>query len=238
MNDVATCDVDSIVRAMIEAWRNEAARGMNEAVMRGRRVRLEILNRQCVSYEKTVRFAHSLLPMSRLPESYPVSPQLIAGEYPGAARYTTAAPTNEKLASLLDAGVTAFIDLTEAGELPSYADALDTLARERNVQVTHERHPIRDMSTNTPDAMRDTLDSIDAHHAAGRTVYVHCWGGIGRTGTTVACWLVRHGMSPDNALAAVDEGFSTMPKRALMPGHTSPERPEQILVVKAWKAGD
>ena len=32
-------------------------------------------------------------------------------------------------------------------------------------------------------------------------VYVHCWGGIGRTGTVVGCWLVRHGMTGDEALA-------------------------------------
>ena len=27
----------------------------------------------------------------------------------------------------------------------------------------------------------------------GRKVYVHCWGGVGRTGTVVGCYLVRQG---------------------------------------------
>ena len=30
---------------------------------------------------------------------------------------------------------------------------------------------------------------------------MHCWGGVGRTGTTVGCWLVRHGRSGTEALA-------------------------------------
>ncbi|MCE2528757.1 MAG: hypothetical protein J4G11_02660 [Acidimicrobiia bacterium] len=37
-----------------------------------------------------------------------------------------------------------------------------------------------------------TLDLIDHHLRDGCTVYVHCWGDSGRTGTVVGCWLRRH----------------------------------------------
>ena len=32
--------------------------------------------------------------------------------------------------------------------------------------------------------MQEILDAVDRALAAGRNVYLHCWGGIGRTGTT------------------------------------------------------
>ena len=42
--------------------------------------------------------------------------------------------------------------------------------------------------------------AVDDALGEGRTVYVHCWGGIGRTGTVVGCWLVRHGLTGRGAL--------------------------------------
>ena len=37
----------------------------------------------------------------------------------------------------------------------------------------------------------------------GNAVYVHCWGGIGRTGTVVGCWLVETGGAGDDVLEAI-----------------------------------
>ncbi len=85
--------------------------------------------------------------------------------------------------------------------------------------------------------MRAILDAIDQHHEAGRVVYVHCWGGIGRTGMTVGCWLVRHGLAPAEALARVNDGFRSIPKLARMPGRTSPDTSAQTQVVLRWRAG-
>ncbi len=50
------------------------------------------------------------------------------------------------------------------------------------------------------------LDTIDRLLDEGRTVYVHCWGGIGRTGTVVGSWLVRHQVTaPEQALDLLTE---------------------------------
>src|SRR5260370_41266282 len=38
------------------------------------------------------------------------------------------------------------------------------------------------------------LDTIDGEIARGKAVYVHCWGGHGRTGVVVGCWLQRHAL--------------------------------------------
>ena len=49
--------------------------------------------------------------------------------------------------------------------------------------------------------MTRILDDVDAALADGGAVYVHCWGGIGRTGTVVGCWLVRHGLDDGDPIA-------------------------------------
>jgi protein-tyrosine phosphatase len=73
--------------------------------------------------------------------------------------------------------------------------------------------------------MRAILDTIDAEMAAGRTVYVHCWGGIGRTGTVIGCWLVRHGTPAEEALNEIEA-------RRGEPG--SPETAAQWAFVLNW----
>jgi predicted protein tyrosine phosphatase len=137
-----------------------------------------------------------------IPDSYWVRPgRLLAGEYPGSKSDREA---RQKLAQLLDAGVTLFLDLTESDEynLRPYAQFLAEPSLRRNGGVTHRRMAIRDQGAPTTDQMCSILDTIDAALEEGHTVYVHCWGGIGRTGTVIGCYLVRHGM---DARAALDE---------------------------------
>ncbi|GIS99317.1 MAG: hypothetical protein CM1200mP26_10300 [Acidimicrobiales bacterium] len=44
-------------------------------------------------------------------------------------------------------------------------------------------------------ATRLILDDLDSFLEQGRNVYVHCWGGSGRTGTIIGCWIRRHGLA-------------------------------------------
>jgi protein-tyrosine phosphatase len=74
------------------------------------------------------------------------------------------------------------------------------------------------------------LDDIDEARETGATVYVHCWGGVGRTGTVIGCWLVRHGLDGGDAIERIAE------LRREIPGaRPSPETPGQIALVKNWK---
>ena len=66
----------------------------------------------------------------------------------------------------------------------------------------------------------------------GRTVYLHCWGGVGRTGTVVGCWLVRHGRTGDEALQQLEEWWQGVAKVRRKP--QSPETPEQFRYVREW----
>ena len=179
-------------------------------------------------------------PRPPIPDAYLVpGTRLVAGEYPGCPPDDPAAALEAKLARFLDEGVTAFVDLTDPADgLAPYEDALRALAERRGARVAYERLTIRDMDVCEPAHMRRVLDAVDARLADGHAVYVHCWGGIGRTGMTVGCWLVRHGMDGEAALAEVARLFGTM-SAAKVRRHGawgSPQTPAQRRVVRAWAA--
>ncbi len=77
------------------------------------------------------------------------------------------------------------------------------------------------------------LDTLDGALAAGHIVYLHCWGGIGRTGTVVGCHLVRHGMTSEQALAEIARLRRDTPDA----GKVSPETPAQTRLVLRWRPG-
>lgn len=155
--------------------------------------------------------------------------RLLAGPYPGAA---TPADAEVKLAAFLDAGITCFIDLTEEGELRPYAHLLPSLAGDRDITVAHERHPIVDVSIPSPSEMRAILTAVDQALAVGERVYVHCWGGVGRTGTVLACRLVEQGRTAEAALQELAE-LRRHTQRAEA-GRIAPETEEQRAFVRAW----
>jgi hypothetical protein len=110
-----------------------------------------------------------------IPDSYWVAAgRFLAGEYPGARSQDDAIA---KLNQLLDAGVTHFIDLTEAGEygLLPYADLAQQIGRLRGCKITHHRLPIRDMSAPNAATMRYILEAVNAALDRGDTIYVHCF---------------------------------------------------------------
>jgi len=162
------------------------------------------------------------------PNTYWVVPgKLLAGEYPGALDSEEA---RKKLRRFLAAGVRHFIDLTEVDELRPYAELLMKVAGSR---TTYERIPIRDVSVpEEPKTMAEIVAAIDRATAEGGITYVHCRGGVGRTGLAVACWLQERGQTPDEALADLADKWRSCAKSQRMPN--SPETPEQVRWVKEW----
>jgi protein-tyrosine phosphatase len=130
--------------------------------------------------------------------------RLLAGCYP-----------HGRIEELRDAGVESIVDLTEEGELEPYDCS----------GMHYTRLPIRDFSVPTTAEMEKILDAIDAELAGDRIVYVHCRGGVGRTGTVIGCHLIRRGASPDEALDAIHERS----------GRRMPETREQFALIRAWR---
>jgi ADP-ribosyl-[dinitrogen reductase] hydrolase len=171
-----------------------------------------------------------------IPNSYWATPAVLGCEYPGDK---TAALARAKLTALLDAGITDFFDLTEAHEFIPYEPLLQELADQRGVVVRgvvvrYQRYPIRDVNVPTPAVLEDVLAALADTVAAGRKAAVHCWGGVGRTGTVLGCYLVRtQQVSGAEALASIAREWQSVEKSHRVP--RSPETEAQHLLVKRFR---
>jgi Protein-tyrosine phosphatase len=161
--------------------------------------------------------------------------RLLAGEYPGAP---DPHDTKAKLWAFLDCKVDSFVDLTHEDELVPYAGLLNELASERGVVVRHCRIPIRDMAIPASEGhMSKILDQIDKWLDARRVVYVHCWGGVGRTGTVIGCHLVRTGLSSKEALARLAELWLSVSEGKRRRHPQSPQTSAQVSYIRNWPYG-
>lgn len=174
------------------------------------------------------------------PRSYWVVPgKICAGAYPGDLHDRV---MDEKLKALIDCGIRHVVNLMEPEEVDhngetfvDYLERLKSLGMRRGVQVTSSRFPIRDVSIPSSGLMKEILDDIDDSLSRDRPVFIHCWGGKGRTGTVVGCFLARHGIAMgSHALAAITQ-LRMSDSRSPEP---SPETLEQREMVLSWKEGE
>jgi predicted protein tyrosine phosphatase len=164
--------------------------------------------------------------------TYWVTDHLMAGFHPADKSGDTEA-TRRKLEKYIDAGVDAFVDLTEEGQRPAYEDIAKQIGLEKGVQVDYARTPFPDDTVPTTEQMKIILGAIEEGIGKERKVYVHCAGGIGRTGTTVGCYLSRHGDKGEAALVKLNSLYQTssLPSKCA----TSPATEEQKDYVRNWE---
>ena len=171
--------------------------------------------------------------------SYWVVPgKLLAGGYPGSED-----PIEEEknLKGFIQAGIRHVISLMEPREydrpddpFPPYVDHMESIAENMKVSVTFDQISIKDFSVPTERQMVRILNQIDMCIKYDKPVYVHCWGGKGRTGTVVGCYLARHGFATGND---VIEKIKELRKNTEDFSDPSPETREQINMVINWKKG-
>lgn len=154
--------------------------------------------------------------------TYWVTESLLAGEYP-TDEYSDDSST--RLRQYLERGITYFVDLTQTGECQPYDNVLQQEARNMNLpqEVVYKQCSIEDFGIPSENQMKEILDIIDEAIEQNHKVYVHCRGGIGRTGTTVGCYLARYGYRGNEALQEVNR-LSSM----------SPETDMQVNLVRNW----
>ena len=170
-----------------------------------------------------------------LERSYWANPgAVLGGAYPG---HLDAAHAAANAKNLLDAGVRVFLNLMEPGEtnhsgkpFAAYTDVIKGQAASSGIDVAFHRIPIRDLSVPDPASMEQIQALLDQALADDQRVYVHCWGGRGRTGTVIGVHLIQHG------LAGPDDFVDTIAwLRRAEPGGGEPlETPEQIEFVRAF----
>ena len=157
-----------------------------------------------------------------------IEDRLLAGPYPGAQDPADAA---SQVQPLLDAGLTNFVNLMEADETNWDGDPFTPYEPVLTSGAAMLRLPITDQSIPSVAEMVDILDTIDAHLDDG--VDIHCWGGVGRTGTVIGCWLLRHRLAtPDHVI----ETLQRLRHADTVRGHRrSPENDLQEQFILNWK---
>jgi protein tyrosine phosphatase len=169
--------------------------------------------------------------------SYWVVPgKLLAGGYPGSEE-----PMDEErnLKGLIQAGIRHVISLMEPQEydrtddpFAPYVDHMESIAKDLKVSVTFDHILIKDFSVPTERQMVRILNQIDMCIKYDKPVYVHCWGGKGRTGTVVGCYLARHGFAAGNDVIKM---IKELRKNTEDFSDPSPETRKQISMVINWK---
>lgn len=143
--------------------------------------------------------------------------KIYAGEYPGDKDDERC---KMKLNSFAWSKFKCFYDLTCEGELAPYAHHLQD-------DQHHVRFPISDCSVPEDTASvaqlcQNIISQAEQQEedAFCNCIYIHCWGGVGRTGTIVAClyaYLMRNqGFGAEElytkAMQQLQDGFSRCPK--------------------------
>jgi hypothetical protein len=170
------------------------------------------------------------------PQSFWVHENLLcAGCYPGDQDPAT---RDAKLHGLLDCGIHRVLSLMEAIErgrggrpFEPYVPRLQELAAERELEVECLSLPLPDARAPAQPALEKVLEVIEVGLREQTPTYLHCWGGHGRTGTVVACHLIRKGRTAQQAIDAL------LRLRADLPKNHHPFEGDQERFVRAWIVG-
>jgi len=160
--------------------------------------------------------------------------RFLAGAFPG---HPDDAEAAERIRALLDGGIRTFVNLMfdhetgHDGELFNpYAPIVEREAQRLGIDARCHRLPIVDVSIPTLERMDEIQETLREALAREAPVYVHCWGGRGRTGQVVGVHLIARGLATQEdfvehieELRIDDEG-----------GGPSPETDEQIDFVKDY----
>jgi hypothetical protein len=173
------------------------------------------------------------------PRFYWVIPgKLLTGYYPGSKDPKEA---TIKLTALINVGIRHVINLMEPDErdisgqqFVPYDEMMESIAAKMRVSVTLDQLPIVDLSVPKERHMTRILNQIDLCIKHHKPVYVHCLGGIGRTGTVVGCYLVRHGLATGKNVLDI---IRDLRKDTEDSGRQSPETREQRKIVIGWQKG-
>lgn len=161
-----------------------------------------------------------------IPGSYRVSKRVFAGEHPLFNGYGTS--LSGSLEQLLTFGITDLLDLTLSYEAPQYEALLPANVHRisfpiRNCDVPSSVESVVVLFRQIERLFRERPDA---------KLYIHCHGGVGRTGTIVACYYIHfEHLTFDKALARMRERFADSIRSKSM---DAPETRGQVAFIRAF----
>jgi atypical dual specificity phosphatase len=108
-------------------------------------------------------------------------------------------PTAAELSDLMMAGIGAIISvINDRSNLDLYQQA----------NIPYLWLPIDIDSSPSQEQIQELADFVDRHHRQGVGIAVHCTGGLHRTGTMLAAYLIWSGSSYDDAMQTIETANS------------------------------
>lgn len=160
---------------------------------------------------------------------------LYAGEIPSSINDDE---LERKIQTLYELGVTHIVNLTEVNEtnfkaipLRQYAQYAEAYYEQKGCEITCLRYPIRDLDIPTITQMRTTIEALNSILKEGGCAYLHCWGGIGRTGTVLGCFLLQNEILDHTTAISY---ISFLKRNTNIRHRMSPETIEQCDFVRNW----
>lgn len=160
---------------------------------------------------------------------------LYAGEIPSSINDDE---LERKIQTLYELGVTHIVNLTEVNEtnfkaipLRQYAQYAEAYYEQKGCEITCLRYPIRDLDIPTITQMRTTIEALNSILKEGGCAYLHCWGGIGRTGTVLGCFLLQNEILDHTTAISY---ISFLKRNTNIRNRMSPETIEQCDFVRYW----
>ena len=124
--------------------------------------------------------------------------------------FVSALPKTRDLPCLKEMGIKHVINLMMEPHNNNFVESF-------GINVLHI--PVKNYSSPSISQIEQAISFIEEHHT--EKILIHCWAGLGRTGTIVGCYLVKHeDMSPDKAIKHV---------RNLRPGSIETGAQEKII---------
>ncbi len=149
---------------------------------------------------------------------------VLCGEYPNNKE-----PSKEKAQALVDAGINVFIDLSHPNDgLAPYAPLLSEI----NPDIIHHHFSIPDNGVRELDFYVVVACVMYFLLQSNNKIYLHCWGGMGRSATVMACLMriLDSKMTSSKAIEMIDIARENTSK-----GHLpAPEPGVQVNIVREF----
>lgn len=141
--------------------------------------------------------------------------------------------TKNNLSELAENNIEVIINLTNKSTfeklgLINYSDIIKNFYSNINKNIKIERFGIKDFTVPDKNHMLEILKTIDNYISQNKKLYIHCMGGIGRTGTVIGCYLISKNITDNgNALKYISQLRTGLKSE-------SPETQKQKKMIEEW----